>query len=169
MVFDSEGNPICLYIRSNGHEPGPNSSPYEWCVTVWNGTEWLTHLITVSDHNYDMGSLLYQNNRLYLVAPTETGPQKWGVGGEVRLWSSADMGKNWVFEKQLTQKSTFNHSYVRKSEHFKSPFVFFWANGDAHSFSKSALFFGNLEGEVWQLPYTMKDDYETPKKINLAP
>jgi hypothetical protein len=116
-----------------------------------------------------MGSLLYQNNKLYLVAPTETGPQKWGVGGEVHLWSSADMGENWVIEKKITQKSTFNHSYVRKSTHFKSPFVFFWANGDAHNFSKSALFFGNLEGEVWQLPYTMKDKYETPKKINLSP
>jgi hypothetical protein len=79
------------------------------------------------------------------------------------------MGKNWVVEKKITQKSTFNHSYVRKSTHFKPPFVFFWANGDAHNFSKSSLFFGNLEGEVWQLPYTMKDKYETPKKINLSP
>lgn len=169
MIFDPEGNPICLYIRSNGHTPGPDSSPYEWCITLWNGTQWLTHFITVSDHNYDMGSLLYQNNKLFLVAPTETGPQEWGVGGEVHLWSSADMGENWVVEKQITQKSTFNHSYVRKSTHFKSPFVFFWANGDAHNFSKSALFFGNLEGEVWQLPYTMKNKYETPKKINLSP
>ncbi len=40
----------------------------------------------------------------YLVAPTETGPQEWGVGGEVHLWSSADMGENWVVEKKSPKK-----------------------------------------------------------------
>ena len=165
MTYDPQGNPICLYIRSNGHEPGPKSSPYEWCITRWNGDEWMTHIITTSDHNYDMGSLLFQGEKLYLIGPTAIGPQKWGVGGELQLWTSNDLGKNWIKKKDLTQNSLVNHSYVRKSEIFKSPFVFFWASGHAHQFGKSELFFGNLEGNIWQLPYDMEKETERPKPL----
>ena len=165
MVFDSSGRPICLYIRSNGHKPGPVSQPYEWCITKWNGSKWTTHSITTSDHNYDMGSLLFFNEDLYLVAPTAIGPQKWGVGGELQVWKSDDLGDHWIKERDLTHKSIMNHSYVRKSENFKAPFIFFWANGDAHQFSKSELFFGNLNGEIWKLPYSMEKEYELPQKI----
>ena len=165
MVFDSNGRPICLYIRSNGHKPGPVSQPYEWCITKWNGSKWTTHSITTSDHNYDMGSLLFFNEDLYLVAPTAIGPQKWGVGGELQVWKSDDLGYHWIKERDLTHKSIMNHSYVRKSENFKAPFIFFWANGDAHQFSKSELFFGNLNGEIWKLPYSMEKEYELPQKI----
>ena len=165
MVFDSSGRPICLYIRSNGHKPGPVSQPYEWCITKWNGSKWTTHSITTSDHNYDMGSLLFFNEDLYLVAPTAIGPQKWGVGGELQVWKSDDLGYHWIKERDLTHKSVMNHSYVRKSENFKAPFIFFWANGDAHQFSKSELFFGNLNGEIWKLPYSMEKEYELPQKI----
>ena len=165
MVFDSNGRPICLYIRSNGHKPGPVSQPYEWCITKWNGSKWTTHSITTSDHNYDMGSLLFFNEDLYLVAPTAIGPQKWGVGGELQVWKSDDLGDHWIKEKDLTHKSRMNHSYVRKSENFKAPFIYFWANGDAHQFSKSELFFGNLNGEIWKLPYSMEKEYELPQKI----
>ena len=165
MVFDSNGRPICLYIRSNGHKPGPVSQPYEWCITKWNGSKWTTHSITTSDHNYDMGSLLFFNEDLYLVAPTAIGPQKWGVGGELQVWKSDDLGDHWIKERDLTYKSIMNHSYVRKSENFKAPFIFFWANGDAHQFSKSELFFGNLNGEIWKLPYSMEKEYELPQKI----
>ena len=165
MVFDSSGRPICLYIRSNGHKPGPVSQPYEWCITKWNGSKWTTHSITTSDHNYDMGSLLFFNEDLYLVAPTAIGPQKWGVGGELQVWKSDDLGYHWIKERDLTHKSIMNHSYVRKSENFKAPFIFFWANGNAHQFSKSELFFGNLNGEIWKLPYSMEKEYELPQKI----
>ena len=165
MVFDSNGRPICLYIRSNGHKPGPVSQPYEWCITKWNGFKWTTHSITTSDHNYDMGSLLFFKEDLYLIAPTAIGPQKWGVGGELQVWKSDDLGDNWIKEKDLTHKSRMNHSYVRKSENFKAPFIYFWANGDAHQFSKSELFFGNLNGEIWKLPYSMEKEYELPQKI----
>ena len=165
MVFDSNGRPICLYIRSNGHKPGPVSQPYEWCITKWNGSKWTTRSITTSDHNYDMGSLLFFREDLYLVAPTAIGPQKWGVGGELQVWKSDDLGDHWIKERDLTHKSVMNHSYVRKSENFKAPFIFFWANGNAHQFSKSELFFGNLNGEIWKLPYSMEKEYELPQKI----
>ena len=165
MVFDSKGRPICLYIRSKGHKPGPENQPYEWCITKWNDSQWTTHTITTSDHNYDMGSLLFFKKELYLVAPTAIGSQKWGVGGELQVWKSHDSGAHWVKEKNLTQNSQMNHSYVRKSENFKAPFVFFWAYGDAHQFSKSELFFGNLKGEIWKLPYKMEKESELPQQI----
>lgn len=165
MVFDDEGNPVCLYIRSNGHEPGPVSAPYEWCITRWTGKKWMTHLITTSDHNYDMGSLFISRNEWLLVAPTESIPQEWGVGGEIVLWKSLNKGKRWKKEKFITQNSRYNNSYVRRPVQYRAPFCFFWADGHPHQFSKSQLWFGNLNGEVWQLPYHMDDDYETPLKI----
>lgn len=166
MDFDKKGNPICLYIRSNGHEPGPVSAPYEWCITHWNGKEWRTHLIIESDHNYDMGSLYISNNEWNIVAPTATGPQNWGVGGEVEIWSSTDKGISWRKKRTVTSESRFNHSYIRRPLHFKAPFCFFWSDGDAHHFSKSQLYFGDFKGNVWQLPYEMKNDFEKPIQIN---
>ena len=166
MVYDKNGNPICLYLVSNGHQPGPNSAPYIWKVTLWNGFEWLTYNITTSDHNYDMGSLWVDENFWRLVAPVGIPPQKWGVGGEIEIWSSIDKGHNWKKEKAITKNSDFNHSYVRKVVDGKAPFVFFWADGDPHEFSKSQLYFGDLKGNVFLLPYSMKDNFEKPEPIS---
>lgn len=165
MVFDEKGNPVCLFIRSNGHEPGPKSAPYEWCITRWDGKQWQTSKITESDHNYDMGSLFISKNEWKLVAPTVTGPQKWGVGGELQIWKSTDKGNSWTVERNLTQNSEFNHSYVRRPVDFKAPFCFFWAAGHPHEFSKSELHFGDFDGNVWKLPYEMKEDFMKPIKI----
>lgn len=165
MAFDSNGNPACLYIRSGGHEPGSVSEPYEWCITKWNGTQWQTYRITESDHNYDMGSLYIHGNTWKVVGPTEPGPQKWGVGGELAIWVSNDSGQTWAKERQLTENSKMSHSYVRKPVNYKAPFCFFWANGHSHEFSKSELFFGDFDGNIWRLPYDMKDDYEKPVKV----
>ncbi len=153
MGFDSLGNPVLLYIRSNGHEPGPMSAPYEWCITFWNGKKWLTTVVTESDHNYDMGSLFISEKDWKIVGPTIIVPQKWGVGGELALWQSTDKGKSWHFIKQLTHNSKFNHSYVRRPVNYKPPFCFFWASGHSHLFSMSHLYFGDFDGNIWQLPY----------------
>jgi hypothetical protein len=165
MGFDENGNPACLYIRSNGHEPGPKSAPYEWCITKWDGKKWQTSVITESDHNYDMGSLYIFDKSWKVVGPTQPGPQPWGVGGELAVWKSVDNGKSWKMEKQLTQNSKMSHSYVRRPVNFKAPFCFFWADGDSHKFSKSELYFGDFEGNIWKLPYEMNNDFEKPEKI----
>ncbi len=164
MGFDAAGNPACLYIRSYGHEPGPRSAPYEWCLTRWDGTRWLTSVITTSDHNYDMGSLYISDNTWRIVGPTEAGPQAWGVGGELAIWQSANKGKEWT-KTILTKDSELSHSYVRRPVHFKDPFCFFWASGHSHDFSQSELYFGNFKGEIWKLPYTMETDYEKPIRV----
>ncbi|MBT3382243.1 MAG: hypothetical protein HN778_19900 [Prolixibacteraceae bacterium] len=165
MAFDSKGNPICLYIRSNGHEPGPASEPYEWCVSKWDGQNWLTTVVTTSDHNYDMGSIYISEKEWKIVGPTEKGPQEWGVGGELAIWRSKNKGKKWRRVKRLTKKSEQSHSYVRRPVNFKAPFSFFWADGNSHDFSKSELHFGDFKGNIWKLPYEMKEDYEKPVKI----
>jgi hypothetical protein len=166
MGFDINGNPVCLYIRSNGHEPGPESAPYEWCVTNWDGNKWVTNVITTSDHNYDMGSIFIEGKIWKIVGPTEQGPQKYGVGGELAIWESANQGKDWKKVRTLTQNSKMSHSYVRRPINYKAPFSFFWSDGHSHNFSKSELYFGDFEGNIWKLPYAMKNDFEKPIKIN---
>jgi len=162
MDFDSEGNPACLYIRSNGHEPGPKSAPYEWCITKWDGREWQTNVVTTSDHNYDMGSLYIMEEEWRIVGPTEIGRQAWGVGGELAVWQSTNKGETWGKIKTLTENSELSHSYVRRPVNFKAPFCFFWADGHSHKFSKSELYFGNFQGGIWKLPYNMNNDFEKP-------
>jgi len=166
MGFDADGYPVCLYIRSNGHEPGPKSGDYEWSVTRWNGKQWETHIITTSDHNYDMGSLFISKKNWKIVGPTEEGPQEWGVGGELAIWESKDEGKNWKKIQTITENSMYSHSYVRRPIDFHAPFCFFWADGHSHTFSKCKLYFGDFQGNIWQLPYEMKKDFERPVKIN---
>jgi len=164
MGFDADGKPACLYIRSNGHEPGSKSEPYQWCVTKWDGTAWQTSVVTTSDHNYDMGSLYISKDIWRIVGPTEKGPQPWGVGGEIAIWQSNDQGKTWTKQKTLTKNSALSHSYVRRPVNFKAPFCFFWADGHSHTLSKSSLYFGNFNGDVWKLPYDMKSNFEKPTK-----
>lgn len=165
MGFDSEGNPACLYIRSFGHEPGPRSGPYEWCITKWDGKKWQTVVVTESDHNYDMGSLYISEDTWTIVGPTQEGPQKWGVGGEIAIWQSTSEDQSWKKSKTVTDNSELSHSYVRRPVHYKSPFCFFWADGQSHKFSKSQLYFGDFSGRIWLMPYEMKSDFEKPIQI----
>ncbi|MCK4853709.1 MAG: BNR-4 repeat-containing protein, partial [Bacteroidales bacterium] len=165
MGFDSKGNPVCLYITSGGHEPGPENRPYQWKVTYRDGDKWTTRDICESDHNYDMGSLYVSDSSWIVVGPTETGPQLWGTGGEIAIWTSENKGRDWVKQRDVTMKSELNHSYVRRPLEAKAPFCFFWASGHAHEFSISELYFGDFNGHVWKLPYTMNEDFEKPEKI----
>jgi hypothetical protein len=113
-----------------------------------------------------MGSLWVNDNLWKLVVPVGHTPQKWAVGGEIEIWTSTDKGKNWMKEKMITKSSEFNHSYVRKVIDGRSPFIFFWADGNPHKFSQSQLYFGDLDGNVFRLPYIMNDDFEKPERIS---
>lgn len=165
MAFDKKGNPVCLYITSGGHEPGPQNAPYEWRITAWNGKKWHTSIVCASNHNYDMGSLFVEDNVWTVVGPTENGPQKYGVGGEIAIWTSKNAGKTWHKKKQITANSALNNSYVRRPLNHKAPFNFFWANGNPEKISSSELFFGDFEGNIYLLPYDMKSDFEKPLKV----
>ncbi len=166
MDYDTYGNPYCLYLISNGHEPGPENGPYEWMLTYYQNKEWITRTITTSDHNYDMGSLYLNGNTWKVVAPTGNPPQKWGVGGEVEIWESTDQGENWEKSMVVTSSSPRNHAYVRRPLNYKAPFSYFWADGHPHEMSRSELYFGDFEGNYWKLPYDMESDFEKPLQMN---
>ncbi len=155
MRYDRLGHPICLYITSGGHEPGPENQPYQWKITKWDGANWNTFPICNSDHNYDMGSLYLTDSSWYVIGPTKKGPQEWAAGGEIAIWESLDQGLSWTMLDQITKNSHYNHTYVRRPLNAKSPFLFYWADGDPTRFSQSHLYFGDISGQFWKLPYDM--------------
>ena len=167
LKFDAKGHPMCLYLTSNGHEPGPDNDPREWRMSRWTGKKWTHSVITTSDHNYDMGSLILQGKKWYLIAPTTDGPQRYGTGGEIDIWISTNQGKKWRLSTPVSRYSRLNHSYMRAVVNGIAPFQYFWADGNPDEQSKSNLYFGDLEGNTWQLPYTMNADEETPSKLLL--
>ncbi|MBX2817906.1 MAG: BNR repeat-containing protein [Saprospiraceae bacterium] len=164
MRYDSNDFPVCLYLTSNGHIPGPTPAPYQWQITRWDGAAWKTTALFQSDHNYDMGSFI-QGSNLHIVAPSAAGPQLWAGGGEIEIWESLSID-TWERKNTITKNSRFNHSYIRSVLGGKPPFRFFWANGDGHHFSRSNLYFGDLTGKVWRLPYTMNRTWEYPVRIH---
>lgn len=165
MQFDSEGRPICLYLRSGGHEPGPDNAPREWCVSYWRDGSWHTRVITQSDHNYDMGSLWVEGKNWKVIAPTQDGPQVHGGGGEIEEWQSSDAGETWRLAQKITSNSRLNHNYVREVQQGHSSFLYFWADGNPDQFSRSKLFFADQQGKVFQMPYRMRKDWAKPKRV----
>lgn len=166
MGFDHNGHPLCLYLISNGHEPGPKNAPYQWMIATFNGKKWDHYQVCTSDHNYDMGSLFIGKKKWHVVAPAIDGPQKYAGGGEVGIWVSNNQGKTWEKSLQLTNGSNRNHNYMRRPVNGKPPFMFFWADGNPSKMSESVLYFGNLEGDVWKLPYHMEPETAKPQKLD---
>lgn len=165
LNFDQQGNPVCLYLTSNGHQPGPEHGPREWMITHFYGDKWDTRAIFQSDHNYDMGSLYIDNNNWKIIAPSTTGPQPFHAGGEMVIWESIDNGITWKQTRQLTVNSRMNHNYLRRPLNARDPFFGFWADGDPSTFSNSRLYFSDSAGNVYLLPYQMKQVMETPVKL----
>ncbi|HEY9487339.1 MAG TPA: BNR-4 repeat-containing protein [Chryseosolibacter sp.] len=161
---DSNENPVCLYVTSRGHEPGPENGPREWRVLYWNGLKWVDHKICESDHNYDMGSLFIDGQTWRMIGPTGNGPQSHGSGGEIVIWESRDSGSTWKQKVQVTDRSERNHNYVRRVVNGKSPFEYFWADGNPDKFSASYLYMGDKKGNAWRLPYDMTDLTQRPEK-----
>ena len=166
--FDAQGRPIILYLTSHGHQPGPKHGPREWYVAHWTGRKWDFRFITCSTHNYDSGSLWVDGKTWTVIAPTGTGPQKWGQGGEIEAWSSRNQGKTWRRTLRYTANSPYNHCYVRRPENVRDPFWCFWADGNPDVLSISHLYFGDSEGRVYRLPYEMAPDQEwaEPKEMH---
>ncbi|MBR1707051.1 MAG: BNR-4 repeat-containing protein [Bacteroidales bacterium] len=163
--FDAKGRPVILYLTSNGHQPGPKHGPREWYVIAWTGKGWKTHKITTSTHNYDSGSLYIHGKEWTVIAPTGTGPQCWGQGGEVEAWTSRNGGRTWKRTLQYTKNSPRNHCYVRRPEGAKDPFYAFWADGDPDGFSVCRLYFADSRGHVWRLPYEMEGEWAVPEQV----
>jgi hypothetical protein len=163
LNFDSDGNPVILAIISRDFRPGPQGNPREWMIIHWKNNKWNFHKVCESGHNYDMGSLYIEKDCWKIIGPTETGPQKYGTGGEIALWTSQDEGLTWRKISDLTQHSLRNNSYVRRPLNASSEFYSFWADGDADKLSESHLWFSDKDGKkVWELPYEMENEFMKP-------
>lgn len=166
LNFDKEGNPVILAIISKDYRPGPQGDPREWTILHHKNGLWNIHKVCTSTHNYDMGSLYIEGNLWRIIGPTETGPQKYGAGGEMALWESTDEGKSWQKIRNLTQNSQLNHSYARRPLKANDEFYSFWADGNPDKLSESRLYFSDWTGkEVWQLPYIMETEFSKPIRL----
>jgi hypothetical protein len=163
--FDQHGNPIILAVISKHHQPGAQGDPRVWTVIHWKNGQWNYNAVSTSTHNYDMGSLYVEGNSWKIIGPTEPGPQPLGTGGEMAMHESKDEGKNWVRTKMMTSNSERNQSYARRPVNAHEDFYSFWADGNADTFSESHLYFSNKKGEVFILPYNMKEKFKKPVKL----
>lgn len=165
LQFDSDGRPVILYLTSRGFEPGPENGPRRWQTARWTGEGWEIRSFTESDHNYDFGSLYVEPDGTWrVIAPTDPGPQPFGTGGEVVLWTSRDRGASWERIKSLTPGSRLNHTYVRRPLHAHPDFYALWADGDTRELSPSRLYFTNKAGDhVWRLPERMDEATAKPE------
>ena len=163
-LADASGNPVCLYVISDGWEPGPQNGVREWKILFRQNGAWIERKVGESDHNYDMGSVFIDGNTWRVVAPATPGPQPHGSGGEVVIWESVDAGMTWNQIKQITHNSKRNHNYVRRVVGGKTPFIYFWADGDPYHFSPSYLYLGDKKGNVYQLPYHMNEAWTRLRK-----
>lgn len=165
--FDLQGNPIILYLTSEGWESGPVNGARLWYVCHWTGKKWEHHFVATSTHNYDSGSIWVEGDRWTVIAPTDSGPQKWGTGGEVVSWESSDRGITWKRKHTYTKDSPRNQGYIRRPVSAKDPFYCMWSDGHSDIFSISNLYFGDSEGNVYMMPYQMQHDWEKPVKIGV--
>jgi hypothetical protein len=166
LNFDKDGNPVILAIISRDFRPGPGGDPREWMVINRKDGIWNFHKVCESDHNYDMGSLYIDKETWRIIGPAESGPQRWGTGGEMALWESNDEGLTWRKIRNITEKSVRNNSYARRPVNAHDDFYSFWADGNPGELSESHLYFTNKKGnKVWELPYNMKSDFQKPFRI----
>ncbi len=166
IAFTAEGHPVILYLTSKGYEPGPASGPFQWHTARWTGRAWEYRTFTPSDHNYDHGSLYIEADGTWrVIAPMGPGPQPYGTGGEMELWTSADQGASWRKVKSLTPGSRSNHGYARKPVNAQADFYSLWADGSPLEPTPSALYFATKDGAVFRLPERMTGATAKPERV----
>ena len=168
--FDTQGNPIIIYVISDNHKTGPEGGVREWFSLYWTGSEWRKTKVTESTHCYDSGSIWVDGDVWTIIAPTtpmpEGDPRYWGAGGEIVEWTSTDKGVSWTRTKQWTSNSERNHTYVRRPFYADDDFYAYWADGNTDAFSKSCLYFGTKAGKIFRMPYDMTAEWQKPEEYN---
>lgn len=170
LNFDTQGNPVIIYVISDNHKTGPEGGVREWFSLYWTGSEWRNTKVTESTHCYDSGSIWVNGDVWTIIAPTtpmpEGDPRYWGAGGEVVEWTSMDKGVSWTRTKQWTSNSERNHTYVRRPFYADDDFYAYWADGNTDAFSKSCLYFATKTGKIYRMPYDMTDEWQKPEEYN---
>jgi hypothetical protein len=153
LQMDKKGNPSILIIASKGYESGPANGPRNWHLFTHDKNGWKNSIVTISDNNYDMGSVYRESKKYWkIIGPSIDGPQAYNTGGEVVMWKSQNQGDNWNIEKQLTKNSPKNHCYVRRPFNAHPDFYGIWADGHGRKPSDSNIYFCTKEGIVFILP-----------------
>jgi hypothetical protein len=167
LNYDAAGRPVILFLASPGYESGPKNGPRTWRTAHWTGKEWKLNSLTTSGNNYDHGSLYVEVDGAWrVIAPTETGPQRYNPGGEMVMWLSRDEGNSWQRVCQLTRHSPFNHTYARRPLNAHPGFYTLWADGHGREPSESRLYFTNRDGDrVCRLPSHMETDSAKPELV----
>jgi hypothetical protein len=167
LQYEEDGKPVIVFLTSRGYRSGPEKDPRILHTARWTGTEWKILPIIRTDHNYDYGSLyIGPDGQWRFIGPTGPGPQPYGTGGEIEIWTSEDKGQSWRRVRQLTRNSRFNHTYVRRPLNAHPDFYALWADGDAFGPSESSLYFTNKTGDhVWKLPPQMRADHQKPQPV----
>ena len=166
LNYDAAGNPVILFLTSPTHIPGDfgDPGPDRFVKTAhWTGVDWDINDVTTTDHNYDHGSLYVEGDGTWrIIAPFIDGPQLYGTGGEMGMWTSANEGHSWSLDSQLTSGSYHNHTYARRPLNAHDDFYAFWAEGNAFERSDVSLLYTNKSGDVFQLPTDMTTDFAAP-------
>lgn len=145
------------YIKSKGPNPGIEDGPHEYNTIAFSGINWREDTLATVDHNYDFGSLYFEQNKWMTIAPTGNYPYEFNTGGELEIWEKSNYLSKWTKKKRLTTVSDNNHSYPRKPINYNRDFMAFWADGNPREPSASRLHFSNYAGEVFTLPEKFPD------------
>ncbi len=173
--WDAQNNPIILYLTvsdqtGNGHRSGPQPGERTIHVAHWSGSQWDIHDVLQTKHNYSHGELYVEPDGTWrIIGPFLDGPQVYGTGGEVGVWTSQDQGASWQLVDQLTAGSPFNHTYVRRPVDAHEDFYAYWADGNAFGQSQSRLYFATKSGEVYRMPTQFAGDFVAPELMHFEP
>jgi len=169
LAFDSADHPVILYLTGATSDPGPQTPTRMLHTARWTGTEWQIRDMIATDHNYDFGSLTIADDGQWRVIGTFfPGPQAFGTGGEIGIWTSANQGGTWQLERQVTDQSLQNHNYPRRTLNARDDFHALWADGNAFAVSPSRLYFTDRYGDaVMRLPVQMNGDFAFPEVVRV--
>lgn len=166
LNYDSEGHPVILYETTKGWMPGPENGPRHWYTARWTGKSWEILPFTISDNNYDLGSLyIEQDGTWRIIAPTDAGPQPYNTGGALVMWQSKDQGHSWEKMKAMTPDCEYNQSYPRRPINANPDFYAFWSDGNGRKKSESRLYFSDKAGNVFMLPRKMEGAMAKPLPV----
>ncbi len=188
LAFDADGHPLILFVTvpdgdGAGHDAGPHTGSGYASIAGrrkvrtahFDGRSWGFRDVTTTDHNYDHGEIwVDEEDRWHVLGAFVDGPQKWGTGGDIALYSSGDEGRTWTLDKQLTQAESLNMAYPRLVQNAADGFLALWADGDgwgeasdsSGNPSNSRLYFMTADGTVFKMPTDFgESDFAAPKKV----
>lgn len=153
IVFDAAGNPVITYITTASAQPGPDGGPRYWEIARWTGTEWVFSTIGEVDHGFDGGTLYIESDGTWrVIGAFMGGPQPYGTGGELEMYTSSDQGATWIKVMDVTSNSEFNHTHIRRPLNAQDDFYGFWADGHSREPSESNIYYCDKAGNVEKLP-----------------